>query len=175
MLIVEGREPMTIEERSKKIQSYGAAYPLLVSALERYPREMWQFRPAPDRWTIHEILVHIADSEANSYIRCRRLLAEPGSAVLGYDEKKWASDLHYHDQSVEDALELFKRLRQKSNTLIQDLPEPVWANTVDHSESGWITLDDWLTTYERHIPEHIEQMQSNYEDWVSQKKASQPE
>jgi len=39
---------------------------------------MWQYRPAPDRWTIHEIVVHIADSEANSYIRCRRCLAEKG-------------------------------------------------------------------------------------------------
>ena len=104
---------MTSEERNKKIESYGTAYQRLVAALERFPREMWQFRPSPDRWTIHEIIIHIADSEANSYIRCRRFLAEPGSAVLGYDETKWAHDLRYHEQSTDDALELFKWLRPR--------------------------------------------------------------
>jgi hypothetical protein len=158
---------MRPEERTRKIESYGTAYQRLVSALERLPREMWQFRPTPSRWTIHEILVHVADSECNSYIRCRRFLAEPGSTVLGYDENKWARDLRYHDQSTDDALELFKWLRYKSYTLIKDLPESIWSNTVNHTEMGVITLDDWLDTYERHIPEHVEQMQANYADWTA--------
>jgi hypothetical protein len=131
---------------------------------------MWQYRPADDRWTIHEILVHIADSEANSYIRCRRFLAEPGSAVLGYDEAGWARELHYHDQSPEDSMELFKWLRYKSFILIKDLPVSVWSNTVNHTENGLMTMDDWLDTYERHIPEHIAQMRSNYDAWMRKSK-----
>jgi hypothetical protein len=115
------------ETRQQKIDSYGAAHTTLISALERFPQEMWQFRPAPDRWTIHEIIVHITDSEANSYVRCRRLLAEPGSAVLGYDEWQWAKGLDYHAQSPAEALELFKWLRRQSYTLIKDQPESVWA------------------------------------------------
>ncbi|HMQ52036.1 MAG TPA: DinB family protein [Anaerolineae bacterium] len=157
---------MTPDERTQKIESYGAAHQQLVSALENFPPEMWQFRPAPDRWTIHEIIVHLTDSEANSYIRCRRLLAEPGSTILGYDENKWARDLHYHHQSPDDALQMFKWLRHKSYALIKDLPASVWSNTVYHTENGLVTLDDWLNTYERHIPDHIEQMQANYEDWM---------
>ena len=160
---------MTQSERLKKIESYGAAYDKLLAALPQFPRKMWQFRFAPDEWTIHEIIIHIADSEANSYIRCRRFLAEPGSTVLGYNEKKWASELHYHDQSIDDALELFKWLRHKSYTLIKDLAEPLWSNTVYHTETGEMALDEWLDTYEWHIPEHIAQMQANYDDWVRQK------
>jgi len=159
---------MSPEERSKSIESYGKAYQRLVSALERFPREMWQFRSAPDRWTIHEIIVHIADSEANSYVRCRRLIAEPGSSVLGYDENVWARELRYHAQSTDAALELFKSLRRSSHALIMDLPESVWSNTVTHTESGVMTMDDWLDTYARHIPDHIEQMQANYDDWKTQ-------
>jgi hypothetical protein len=157
----------TPQERSARIESYGRAHTKLVSALERFPREMWQFRPALDRWTIHEIIVHIADSEANSYIRCRRFLAEPGSAVLGYDEERWARELRYHDRSADDALELFRWLRGASYALIADLPESAWSNTVHHSENGVMTLDDWLDTYERHVPEHIAQMQLVYDDWAS--------
>jgi hypothetical protein len=158
---------MTPEERSQKIETYRTAHALLTAALEKFPRGMWQFRPAPDRWTIHEIVIHIADSEANSYIRCRRFLAEPGSSVLGYDENKWARELHYHEQSTADALELFKWLRHKSYTLIRDISETTWANTIYHPENGVMTLDDWLDTYARHIPDHIAQMQAVYEDWVS--------
>jgi hypothetical protein len=68
------------------IDSYGAAYEKLTAALPQFPREMWQYRAAPNGWTIHEIIVHIADSEANSYARCRRFIAEPGSTVMAYDE-----------------------------------------------------------------------------------------
>ena len=162
---------MTDHNRDGKIASYGSAYQKLTSALEGFPREMWQYRPSVDRWTIHEIVVHIADSEVNSYIRCRRFLAEPGSTVLGYDEGRWARELHYHEQSTGDALELFKWLRHKSYELIKDLPEAAWSNTVHHSENGLMTMDDWLDTYERHIPEHIEQMQAVYADWAGLKGA----
>ena len=46
------------------------------------------------------IVVHITDSEANSYIRCRRFMAEPAK-LMAYDEKAWATSLHYHDQVTE--------------------------------------------------------------------------
>jgi len=161
---------MLSEQRVQKIETYGAAYPTLRNALYSIPQEMWQFRPDSQRWTVHEILIHIADSEANSYIRCRRLIAEPGSSVLGYDEMKWASALDYHNQSTADALELFHWLRAKSYTLIKTLPEKAWTNTVYHTENGWMSLDDWLETYERHIPDHIRQIQANYADWIAQKR-----
>ena len=154
-------------QRTEQITSYAAAYQLLLDGLGRFPVEMWQFRPDPDRWTIHEIIVHIADSEVNSYIRCRRLVAEPGSTVLGYDEVRWAKELDYHAQSPADALELFKWLRQKSAALIQSLPESAWANTVTHTENGPMSLDDWLDTYARHVPDHIQQMEANYSDWLA--------
>ncbi len=94
-----------------------------------------------------------------------RFIAEPGSAVLGYDGDLWASHLHYHAQSIVDALQLFKWLRRKSYTLIKDLPDSVWTNTVNHSENGVMTMDDWLAIYERHIPEHLAQMQRVYKAW----------
>lgn len=156
---------MTHEERKRKIESYGHAYTRLVEALKEFPKEMWSFKPSPDDWSIHELIVHVADSEANSFARCRRLIAEPGSAVLGYDEAQWAKALRYSEQSTGDALELFKWLRLASYKLIRDLPESVWSNTIGHSENGTMTFDDWLDVYERHIPEHIDQMRRTYATW----------
>ncbi len=159
---------MINSERSQKIESYGAAYEKLKAALPQFPREMWQYRAAPDSWTIHEIIVHIADSEANSYTRCRRLIAEPGSTVMAYDEMAWAQRLNYHLQSPDTALELFKQLRAASYALIKALPETTWAHTIVHPENGVMTMDDWLDVYERHVPEHLTQMRKVYEAWREQ-------
>jgi hypothetical protein len=80
--------------------------------------------------------------------------------------------LHYHDQDINDALKLFKWLRHKSYTLIRDWPESGWANTVTHTQDGLIHMDDWLDIYERHIPEHVAQMQANLDDWMRLKQSS---
>lgn len=161
---------MIDSERRAKIESYGNAHQLLVDALKRFPREMWEYRPAEDQWTIHEIVVHITDSEANSYVRCRRFLAEPGKDLMAYDEMRWAKELNYQDQSPEDALELFRWLRKKSYDLIKDAPEEVWSRECYHPEVGQMTMDDWLNTYERHIPDHIAQMESVHQSWLEDRK-----
>lgn len=159
-------------DRRAKIESYGRAYTRLETAVRDFPAEMWTYRPDESDWTIHEIIIHITDSEANSYVRCRRLIAEPGSEVLGYDEAGWARRLDYHRQSTAVALELFRLLRQSSYELIRDLPEAVWVNTVIHSESGRMGMDDWLDIYERHVPEHIAQMRAIYETWRLEQEGS---
>jgi hypothetical protein len=160
---------MTPETRKQRIESYGCAHRLLTDALQQFPREMWQFRAESDAWTIHEIVVHITDSEANSFIRCRRGIAEPGSKVLGYDATQWARALRYHEQSPDDALELFKWLRGNTYSLVRSLPDAAWSGTIVHSESGMMTLDDWLDVYDRHVPEHIHQMQEVFKAWRSRK------
>jgi hypothetical protein len=93
-------------DRQDRIEQYAAAYGALTAALRRFPREMWHYRSRVEQWTIHEIVVHIADSEANSFVRLRRLIAEPGQVVMAYDENAWARLLDYPSQSPDDALEL---------------------------------------------------------------------
>ena len=163
---------MNPQTRTKKIESYGAAYDELAAALQDFPPEMWTFRDEHGCWSVHEHLVHIADSEANSYIRCRRLVAEPGEPLAAYDENRWASELDYHAQSVDDALQLFKWLRHKSYTLIKTLPESAWSNTAHHPENGDMTLDDWLDVYAVHVSEHIGYMKENYDAWLNSRPAA---
>jgi hypothetical protein len=166
---------LTPAERQQKIAAYGQAHELLAGALKNFPRDMWSYKPGPARWSIHEILAHIADSEANSYIRCRRFIAEPGQTVMAYDENRWADRLNYHDQSPEDALELFRLLRQTSYHLVKKLPEAAWASTIDHPESGTMTMDDWLNVYSNHVPEHIRHMKATHAAWLAEKKGQRPD
>ena len=156
---------MTPAERRVLIDSYGRAAAELEAALAELPAALWTWRPAPDQWTVHEIVLHITDSEANSYVRARRFIAEPGRGLMGYDERAWAERLHYHALPPAEAVELFRSLRRSTYRLIQTLPEIAWAHTAVHSESGLMTLDDWLVIYERHVRDHVAQMQAVRAAW----------
>ena len=157
---------MTTAERQELISIYSKAYEQLEEAMQHLPKEMWKWKPAPDKWSVHEIIIHLADSEANSYIRCRRFIAEPGSGVYGYNENAWAEKLQYHHQSTNEALLLFKLLRQSNYHLVQHVDEATWQSaTVHHSENGLMTFEEWLRIYTEHVPVHIRQMQRNLAAW----------
>ncbi len=160
------RQPrLTPEQRAQKIESYGAAYSMVKKALRRIPQEAKDYKPSPSDWSIHEIVVHLADAETNAHVRVRRLIAEPGSRVMAYDQDRWAKKLDYSSQSIEDALLLFKYLRTTSHALLKTVKDSMWTNTVEHSESGNITLEDWLETYENHALAHIKQINDNLKSW----------
>ncbi len=141
---------MTSQERQQKIEAYGQAHSQLTDVLKQFPQEVWNYKSSPDRWSIKEILVHLADSEANAFVRCRRLIAEPGKTVMAYDQNQWSKALNYANQTAEDTLELLKS---------------VWSNKIIHPERGEQTLDTWLDIYSKHVQSHINQMQRNYEEW----------
>lgn len=156
---------MSSLERSEKIAIYGDAHRVLTEALKRYPMEMWHFKPSEKDWSIHEIVIHITDSEANSYVRARRMIAEPGLHLMAYDENEWARKLDYQYLDTEDAVELFRWLRGNTFQLIRALPEETWSHTAFHPEAGNITLEDWLNTYARHVLDHIGQMDEVLMTW----------
>lgn len=160
----------TPDERKAKIDHYAAAHSELMDALSTLPKEMWKHKPSPVRWSVHEILVHIADSELSSAMRLRTLLATPGVAVTTYDQDKFAIALRYHDHSVVTALDLFRVVRQSNVSLLRAADEAVFANTVKHPDHGEISVDNWLDIYERHVPGHIEQMRGNLEHWKQAQK-----
>jgi hypothetical protein len=161
---------MTPEDRKQKIKLYGKGFELLTEVLETLPKKMWDFKPAPGEWSVHEIIVHLADSETNAALRARLLIVEPGRPVMAYDQDAWATQLHYADQDVDDALKLVKYARKTTHDLLKSLPDEVFENTVIHPEFDQpYGFDKWLTIYSGHIPGHIEQIKQNYEAWKLEK------
>ncbi|GCE51360.1 DinB family protein [Thermosporothrix hazakensis] len=161
----------TIQERQALLQRYSQAYAEVQQALETFPRHSWHFKPAPHEWSIHEILIHLADAEVHGFIRIRTALAEPGSPISVYDQDRYAERLYYHEQNTEEVLHLFRLLRQTTYQLLTLLPESAWSNTVQHPESGILSLDDLLQTYTEHVLVHIEQMRKNVQLWREQEHA----
>ncbi len=157
---------MNKQERSEKIELYGQGYDLLVEMLRDIPKEMWKFKPAPKEWSVHEILIHLADSETNAALRARKLIVEPGGTLMGYDQDKWTVELDYHDQSYEDSLEIVRLVRKTTYELLKKQPDQVFEHFVKHPEyDDPYTFEKWLNIYSDHIPGHIEQIKNNYTIW----------
>ena len=114
-------------------------------------------------WTARQVIHHVADSEAQSYARLRRLIAEPGTQIQGYDEGGWGENetLGYKYLPIEPSLEVFKAVRASSLEIIKRLSEPQLENSGIHTESGQYTIKTWLETYINHPLEHAAQIRSN--------------
>lgn len=114
-------------------------------------------------WTARQVIHHVADSEAQSYARLRRLIAEPGTQIQGYDEGGWGENetLGYKDLPIEPSLAVFKAVRASSLGIIKRLSEPQLENSGIHTESGEYTIKTWLETYINHPLEHAAQIRSN--------------
>jgi hypothetical protein len=161
---------MDKKERNEKIEAYGRGFDLLKAALAEIPKEAWKARPQPNEWSVHEIAVHMADSESMSALRVRKLIVKPGSMLMGYEESKWADALSYKDQNVEDALQIIKLARLTTYRLLKTLPDEIFTHSVTHPEyKEPYTFEGWLNIYARHIPDHIEQIKKTVEAWKKQK------
>jgi hypothetical protein len=118
---------MDAKERNEKIELYGRGYDLLKAALAEVPQEAMQFKPEPKEWSVHEIIIHIADSESNAALRARKLIVEPGGLLMGYDQDEWAISLKYHEHSMEDALETTRFVRKTTYELLKRQPDEVFS------------------------------------------------
>jgi len=115
----------------------------------------------PEGWSARQVIHHMADSEAQSYVRLRRLLAEPaGSVIQGYDEGAWAEclSLGYATLPIESALEVIAAVRASSALVLAQLTDDDLSRFGTHTESGHYTLADWLAIYTRHPREHGDQL-----------------
>jgi hypothetical protein len=164
---------MDQNERYEKIEQYGRGYALLTAALAKLPQESWDFKASSTDWSVHEIIVHMGDSESMAALRVRKLIVEPGSTLMGYEEAKWAGALGYQKQNVEDSLQIIKFARQSTYRLLKSLPDEVFTHSVTHPEySEPYTFDKWLNIYANHIPDHIEQIRNSVDVWKKSKSSN---
>ena len=112
-------------------------------------------------WSARQIIHHVADSEAQSYARLRRLVAEPeGSVIQGYDEGAWAQSpqLAYESAPVENSIAIYAAVRAGSLDVIKRLEESDLEKSGVHSESGRFTIAMWLEGYTKHPVDHGDQL-----------------
>ena len=156
---------MTPTERRTLIDRYAAGPERFRAALAEVPDAMLQWRPAPGKWSVHEIIIHCADSEANAHGRISTLVAERDPKILGYDQDLWAKVFDYHARPIGPALVTIEAVRANTVPILEAMTEADWKKMGTHTESGPYGTEDWLRSYGEHLEVHAAQVRRNVAAW----------
>jgi hypothetical protein len=152
-------------DRADRIAQYARGPARLRTALAQVPDAAVRWRPAPGKWSAHEVVCHSADAEVNGAARLRYLLAEKEPLLQAYDQDTWARTFDYHAHPLEPALATVEAVRANTVALLTRLPEEMWSREGRHSQSGRYTVSDWLRIYSDHLENHARQIERNLEAW----------
>jgi len=116
----------------------------------------------PEGWSARQVIHHMADSEAQSYARIRRLIAEPeGTIIQGYDENAWSASavLGYSTLPIDFSVKVFSAVRASSLIMIERLSDADLNKSGMHTESGPFSIEKWCRYYTAHPLDHIGQIE----------------
>jgi len=116
-----------------------------------------RWKPAPDRFSVAEVLGHLSHAEGHCYrARLDRFLKEDHPAIEGYDPKDYLEI--YRNADAEDSLDHFEDQRQTNLDVLCDLPAEVANRKAKHLRAGEITLGEMLNEWVLHDLGHIRQV-----------------
>jgi DinB family protein len=116
-------------------------------------------RPAPGKWSIAEIVAHLADAELAMGWRLRNMLATPGVALEWWDQDQWAARLGYTARPVGECAALFRALRTANLRLLAGVPRPWWDTCAGvHQVRGRQTVAEFVALEAAHDLNHLRQI-----------------
>ncbi|GAC1432326.1 MAG: putative metal-dependent hydrolase [Terriglobales bacterium] len=147
---VEGKQPLEVQAATpQKLQQ-------LVKGVSQSKLEK---RPAPDKWSVSEIVAHLADTEIVAAFRVRMILGAPGTAITAFDQDTWVTSGHYEKRDAHKSVELFSVLRGANLALLRSLTPEQWKHYGMHSERGKETIEHISKMFAGHDLNHIQQIE----------------
>jgi hypothetical protein len=147
---VEGKKPLTVQ---------AATANRLARLIKGVPAGKLKKRPAPGKWSVVEILAHLADTEIVAGWRMRLILGSPGTPILGFDQDSWADAGRYSKRDPRKSLEQFRAFREANLSLLKSLKPEQWKHHGVHSERGVETIEHISRMFAGHDVNHIKQIQ----------------
>ncbi len=130
----------------------------LSAVVKDVPRDRLGMPEAAGKWSIREVVQHLADSELNGSIRFRMVLAQDRPPLIGYDQDLWAERLHYSQSNVDEALAEFTSLRRANIRLFERATDADRTRVGIHSERGEESLGHMMKLYAAHDLVHLRQI-----------------
>ncbi len=144
------RDPLAVQE--KLIPSLEAAVKGLGAAALRQPEQ-------PGKWSIMEVIMHLADTEMVTAFRLRMILAHDTPPIPAYDQDLWAKQLRYNDAQLEDALEQLRAVREANLRLLRSLSPEQWRRYGIHEERGEESIERLAKMIAGHDLAHLNQIE----------------
>jgi len=147
---VTGKKPLRVQQSTvKKIERL--IHPLTPQQLRR--------RPAPGKWSIAEILAHLADTELVGGYRIRMILGSNRTPIQAFDQNVWARNANYARQDPRKSLRTFRTLREHNLTLLKSLPPHKWSRYGIHAERGKESIARVAQMFAGHDINHLQQIE----------------
>jgi hypothetical protein len=116
-------------------------------------------RPAPEKWSVSEILAHLADTEIVGGFRMRLILGAPGTPIPAFDQDSWVVSGHYEKRDPRKSLEQFLAVREANLALLKSLDAKQWKHHGIHAERGVETIEHIVRMFAGHDINHTQQIE----------------
>jgi DinB superfamily len=148
---IEGKDPLAIQgQTAAKLNRLTAGLSV----------QQFRFRPADKKWSIIEILAHLAEDELATAWRYRQMLEHNGGPLSGFDQELWARLGTYAAWDAGEALELFRLLRTSNLRMLTSLSPEQWDHSGEHAERGKLSVADLARHMAAHDINHVQQIES---------------
>jgi hypothetical protein len=145
-------------EGKKPLEILAATPRQITSLLKGVTKQRLGKRPAPEKWSVTEILAHMADTEMVQGFRLRLILGSNGTPIQGFDQDVWAQYSQYAQHDPALSLEAFRALRERTVRLLKAIPRSLWDNYGMHSERGKETIARVTEMMAGHDINHVKQI-----------------
>jgi hypothetical protein len=147
----EGKKPLVVQAGTAK---------KLERLIKGVPTSKLRKRPAPDKWSVGEILAHLAEAEIVGGFRMRMILGAPGTPIAAFDQDAWVISGHYAQRDPRKSVEQFRVVREANLALLKSLTPEQWKQYGMHSERGQETIEHIVRMFAGHDLNHLGQIEA---------------
>lgn len=147
---VEGQDALKVQSTTAK---------KLERLVKGVPAAKLRKRPAPDKWSVAEILAHLGDSEIVIGWRVRSILGAPGTPIQAFDQDAWAAAGNYAKRDARKSIEQFRAVREANLALYKSLSPDQWKHHGLHSERGEESIEHITRLIAGHDLNHLHQIE----------------
>jgi len=133
---------------------------LIATLVEGVPDAKLTRRPLPEKWSIGEIIAHLAEDELVTSWRYRQMIESSGCPLASFDQDQWARLGDYRSWSPAEALEMFRLLRDANLRMLRNLSGDEWNRFGVHAERGRISVRDLSQHMAGHDLNHLDQIRT---------------
>jgi uncharacterized damage-inducible protein DinB len=146
-------------ERQDPIKAQSTTNKKLARLIKGIPIAKLRKRPAPGKWSVAEILAHLADVEIVVGWRMRSILGTPETPIQAFDQDAWVASGHYDKRDPRESVELHRVVRNANLALLKSLTPEQWKQYGQHAERGQESIEHIVRMMAGHDNNHLQQIE----------------
>lgn len=150
---------MSLIAGKDSLKTQAASAKTMEQLLKNAPPSRLRKKPAPDKWSVSEIIAHMADTEIVIGWRIRSILGAPGTPIQAYDQDAWAAAGLYSKRDARKSLAQFRAVREANLALYKSLSQEQWKYFGLHAERGEESIGRIADMIAGHDINHIAQIE----------------